>query len=139
MTQEFNEIFPSLKGKERARFVLGDNVVSFTYKEKPITSNLYSEQEIQANCLDKQIVQKDLDLLNQLISILQNHCGERGDNEGAVETLNRIIKERDERLDKKKVRDVISTIIKEPDSSKEELFKSGRLVAISELMKELGL
>jgi hypothetical protein len=32
----------------------------------------------------------------QLIAILAKHCGERGDNEGAVETLCRIIRERDE-------------------------------------------
>lgn len=34
-------------------------------------------------------------LEKELIRILQNHCGERGDNEGACETLNRIIRERD--------------------------------------------
>lgn len=33
--------------------------------------------------------------LLQLITILNRHCGERGDNEGAVETLERIIKERE--------------------------------------------
>ena len=49
----------------------------------------------------------DLKLLRELISILENHCGEHGDNEGAVETLNRIIKERDEKLDKRKVRESI--------------------------------
>jgi hypothetical protein len=31
----------------------------------------------------------------QLVSILQRHCGERGDNEGAVETLERLVRERD--------------------------------------------
>lgn len=31
----------------------------------------------------------------ELISILMNHCGEHGHNEGAAETLNRIIAERD--------------------------------------------
>lgn len=30
-----------------------------------------------------------------LIHILSRHCGERGDNEGAVETLERIIRERE--------------------------------------------
>lgn len=30
-----------------------------------------------------------------LYKILFQHCGERGDNEGAVETLERIIRERD--------------------------------------------
>ena len=35
------------------------------------------------------------ELENQLISILIKHCGQRGDSEGAVETLNRIIMERD--------------------------------------------
>lgn len=30
-----------------------------------------------------------------LVSILQRYCGERGDNEGATETLERIIRERD--------------------------------------------
>ena len=32
---------------------------------------------------------------NELISVLGQHCGQRGDNEGAVETLKRIIRERD--------------------------------------------
>lgn len=36
-----------------------------------------------------------LELHRNLISILQNHCGERGNSEGAVETLKRIIAERD--------------------------------------------
>ncbi len=31
----------------------------------------------------------------KLIEILSRHCGERGDNEGAIETLERIIKERE--------------------------------------------
>jgi len=34
----------------------------------------------------------------QLCEILQQHCGERGDNEGAVETLDRILRERDRAL-----------------------------------------
>lgn len=34
-------------------------------------------------------------LEKELIAILIKHCGERGDNEGAVETLERIIGERD--------------------------------------------
>lgn len=33
-------------------------------------------------------------LESQLIDILQRYCGERGDNEAAVETLERIIRER---------------------------------------------
>lgn len=37
----------------------------------------------------------DSKLLGELLSILQNHAGERGDSEGAVETLTRIIRERD--------------------------------------------
>lgn len=36
----------------------------------------------------------DLQLGRELVGILQKHCGERGDSEGAVETLNRIIAER---------------------------------------------
>ena len=36
-----------------------------------------------------------MNLEKQLVSVLMNHCGERGDNEGAVETLERIIRERD--------------------------------------------
>jgi hypothetical protein len=35
-------------------------------------------------------------LEQQLIAILQEYCGERGDNEGAADTLKRIIRERDE-------------------------------------------
>lgn len=38
---------------------------------------------------------KELKLLSELISILSNYCGERGDSESAVETLTRIIHERD--------------------------------------------
>ncbi len=37
----------------------------------------------------------DTRLGRELVAILSNHCGERGDNEGAVETLQRIIRERD--------------------------------------------
>ena len=33
-------------------------------------------------------------LENQLVDILSHYCGERGDNEGAVETLERIVEER---------------------------------------------
>ena len=33
-------------------------------------------------------------LEQQLVSILSEHCGERGDSEGAVDTLRRIIRER---------------------------------------------
>lgn len=32
----------------------------------------------------------------QLCEVLIGHCGERGDNEGALETLERIIRERDD-------------------------------------------
>jgi len=35
--------------------------------------------------------QEDSILCQQLIKILVQHCGETGENEGAVETLNRII------------------------------------------------
>jgi hypothetical protein len=38
----------------------------------------------------------DRQLLNQLTAVLMRHCGERGESEGAVETLERIIRERDE-------------------------------------------
>ena len=36
--------------------------------------------------------QEKAELETQLVKILSNHCGEDGDNEGAVETLERIIK-----------------------------------------------
>jgi hypothetical protein len=51
--------------------------------------------------IDKKIVeqiivnQEDSILCQQLIKILVNHCGETGENEGAVETLNRIIEDAD--------------------------------------------
>lgn len=35
-------------------------------------------------------------LATELVTILQDHCGERGDNEGAADTLRRIIRERNE-------------------------------------------
>lgn len=38
----------------------------------------------------------DARLLNELVAILQNHSGETGESESAVETLQRIIRERDE-------------------------------------------
>ena len=38
---------------------------------------------------------RETKLERELVAILSRHCGERGDNEGAVETLNRIIRERD--------------------------------------------
>jgi hypothetical protein len=45
------------------------------------------------------------DLLQQLVRILQNHCGETDDNEGAVDTLRRIIAERDrERYARERIR-----------------------------------
>lgn len=34
----------------------------------------------------------DEELLYQLVKILSNHCGEDGDNEGAIATLERIIR-----------------------------------------------
>lgn len=34
-------------------------------------------------------------LYAELQTILMRHCGERGDNEGVIETLDRIVKERD--------------------------------------------
>ena len=37
---------------------------------------------------------RNLELGNKLVAILSYYCGERGDPEGAVETLNRIIMER---------------------------------------------
>jgi hypothetical protein len=37
----------------------------------------------------------DVTLLNELLAVLIQHCGEKGDNEGAVDTLKRIIRERD--------------------------------------------
>jgi hypothetical protein len=41
-----------------------------------------------------------ISLEKQLVAILSHYCGERGDNEGAVETLNRIISERNLALEK---------------------------------------
>ena len=37
---------------------------------------------------------KESVLLTELLAILSQHCGERGVDEGAVETLTRIIKEK---------------------------------------------
>ena len=39
------------------------------------------------------ITEKDIETHKKLIKILSNHCGETGENEGAVDTLNRLIKE----------------------------------------------
>lgn len=39
--------------------------------------------------------ESDAALVGELLSLLSNHCGERGTSEGAVETLKRIISERD--------------------------------------------
>ena len=41
-----------------------------------------------------------LTLEYQLTEVLSQHCGQRGDNEGAVETLDRIIRERDAAMTK---------------------------------------
>ena len=101
---------------------------------------------------------EELNLLNKLISILENHCGERGDNEGAVETLKRIINERDEKLLKQKVRDTIikfleivdKMVIHYPDmpecphcnynfNDKNNSDKKAQLFILRELKKELGL
>lgn len=37
----------------------------------------------------------DFATMQGILNILQKHCGERSDNEGATETLQRIIRERD--------------------------------------------
>lgn len=50
---------------------------------KPIKAEWVKEQEAEAK------------LGRELVAILQRHCGERGHSEGAVETLERIIQERD--------------------------------------------
>ena len=51
--------------------------------------NLFSEhgREILEAC-------RNMELGSKLVAILSYYCGERGDPEGAVETLNRIIMER---------------------------------------------
>jgi len=38
---------------------------------------------------------RDAKLGRELVEILSHHCGERGESEGAAETLIRIIRERD--------------------------------------------
>lgn len=43
---------------------------------------------------------KPMTLEQQLCEVLMEHCGQRGDNEGAVDTLYRIIRERDAAMTK---------------------------------------
>ena len=43
--------------------------------------------------MNKIVSIKDDELLQQIVKILSNHCGETGENEGAVQTLNRIIED----------------------------------------------
>lgn len=48
----------------------------------------------------------------RLLEILQSHCGERGEAEGAVETLERIIRERDaarERIAPDEIDDIVGS------------------------------
>ncbi len=45
--------------------------------------------------IDAVCVKGSHELADKLIWVLQEHCGERGSSEGAVETLKRIIAERD--------------------------------------------
>jgi hypothetical protein len=47
-------------------------------------------------------------LEDQLVDILSHYCGERGDNEGAVETLERIVEERNTLLRRAIERDVFN-------------------------------
>lgn len=55
--------------------------------------NTMTEKEAQV-FIGKRDSKHDPILLRQLLAILIKHCGERGDNEGAVETLERIVRER---------------------------------------------
>ena len=43
--------------------------------------------------MNTQNVSKELE--KQLVEVLSHHCGEHGQSEGALETLERIIRERD--------------------------------------------
>jgi len=48
--------------------------------------------------IERVVDQDDVDdarLGRELVQVLQRHCGARGDSEGAVQTLERIIRERD--------------------------------------------
>lgn len=64
---------------------------------------IFGGNPVCPNCLPYEKCGKHNDKLNgalttlgnELVNILQNHCGEHGQNEGAVETLERIIRERD--------------------------------------------
>ncbi len=49
-------------------------------------------------------------LENQLVDILSRYCGERGDNEGAVETLDRIVEERNLLLRRAVERDIFHKV-----------------------------
>ena len=49
-------------------------------------------------------------LEDQLVEILSHYCGERGDNEGAVETLDRIVDERNLLLRRAIERDIFHKV-----------------------------
>jgi len=55
----------------------------------------YSNKKKRMEQITSQILrnQEDADLCEKLTKILMNHCGETGENEGAVETLERIIED----------------------------------------------
>lgn len=61
---------------------------------------LYATIRNQAEAMAKKqqaFCHQDLtdDGVRNVVNILQDHCGEKGDNEGATETLQRIVRERD--------------------------------------------
>ena len=64
------------------------------------------------NCGEKYCsrIHPETKLENQLVNILSHYCGERGDNEGAVETLERIVEERNLLLRRAVERDIFHKI-----------------------------
>ena len=62
MTQEktFEEMFPSLKGKENAKVMLSDDGISFLFRKQK-DCYMFTEFDIQENCLDKAKIKEAID------------------------------------------------------------------------------
>ena len=77
-------------------------------------------------------------LLRHLFSILMRYCGETGESEGAVETLERLIEERDSAGDVVVEQDEVLTIVKKMlgASTKAQMF--GRIASLLIKEDEIG-
>jgi len=84
LTEKDFKLYRGYGSSESGKFVI--------YQKSGIKIEVNSYNDIEE--LKQRILknQEDAELCSKLVKILSNHCGEEGDNEGAVETLERLIK-----------------------------------------------